>query len=100
MGDRVMGFTSVRECTVRKASSFRKATEGNVAMIMAIATIPMLAVMGMAIDYTRAVSARSAMQEAADAAALMVAQDAANLNATQLTDTARKYFNALTRPPA
>ena len=87
--------TSVLKRIVRKASSFGKATDGNVAMILAIAAIPTVSVMGMAIDYTRAVSARSAMQEAADSAALMVAQDAANLTPAQLTTKAQSYFSSL-----
>jgi hypothetical protein len=49
----------------------------------------------MAIDYTRAVSARSEMQQAADAAALMLAQDAANLTPAQLTTKAQSYFGGL-----
>ena len=95
MGDRVMAIASVLARIVRKASSFGKARDGNVAVIVVIAAIPMVSVMGMAIDYTRAVSARSAMQEAADAAALMVAQDAATLTPAQITTKAQSYFNAL-----
>jgi len=80
---------------VRSASAFRKSNDGNIAVILALAAIPTVSVMGMAIDYTRAVSARSAMQEAADAASLMLAQDAATLTAAQLTSKAQTYFNAL-----
>jgi Flp pilus assembly protein TadG len=80
---------------VRSASAFRKSRDGNVAVILALAAIPTVSIMGMAIDYTRAVSARSAMQEAADATSLMLAQDAANLTAAQLTTQAQTYFNAL-----
>ena len=80
---------------VRSASTFRKSNDGNIAVILALAAIPTVSVMGMAIDYTRAVSARSAMQEAADATALMLAQDAATLTAAQLTTKAQTYFNAL-----
>src|ERR1700761_3289291 len=80
---------------VRSASLFRKSNDGNIAVILALAAIPTVSVMGMAIDYTRAVSARSAMQEAADAASLMLAQDAATRTAAQLTTKAQTYFNAL-----
>jgi Flp pilus assembly protein TadG len=79
----------------RSASAFRKSNDGNIAVILALAAIPTVSVMGMAIDYTRAVSARSAMQEAADAASLMLAQDAATLTPAQLTTKAQTYFNAL-----
>jgi len=80
---------------VRSASAFRKSKDGNIAVILALAAIPTVTAMGMAVDYTRAVSARSAMQEAADAAALMLAQDAASLTQSQLTTKAQAYFNAL-----
>jgi len=90
-----MGFTSVLTRIVRKASSFAKANDGNVAVIVVIAALPMISVMGMAIDYTRAVSARSEMQQAADSAALMLAQDAANLTPAQLTTKAQSYFSGL-----
>src|SRR5579871_1561339 len=90
-----MGFASVLGHIVRKARGFGKAKDGNVAMILALAAIPTVSVMGMAIDYTRAVSARTYMQEAADATALMLAQDAATLTAAQLTTKAQNYFNAL-----
>jgi Flp pilus assembly protein TadG len=90
-----MGFTSVLKRIVRKASSFAKANDGNIAVIVVIAALPMVSVMGMAIDYTRAVNARSEMQQAADAAALMLAQDAANLTPAQLTTRAQSYFGGL-----
>ena len=84
---------------VRSASAFRKSNDGNIAVILALAAVPTVSVMGMAIDYTRAVSARSAMQEAADATALMLAQDAATLTSAQLTTKAQSYFNALYTAP-
>jgi len=95
MGDRVMGFASILARILRKASGFGRANDGNVAMILALAAIPTVTAIGIAIDYTRAVSARSAMQEAVDATALMLAQDAATLTQTQLTTKAQNYFNAL-----
>ena len=90
-----MGFASVLTRIVRKASSFAKANDGNIAVIVVVAALPMISVMGMAIDYTRAVNARSEMQQAADAAALMLAQDAANLTPAQLTTRAQSYFGGL-----
>src|SRR5579871_746214 len=90
-----MGFASVLGHIVRKARGFGKAKDGNVAMILALAAIPTVSVMGMAIDYTRGVSARTAMQEAADATALMLAQDAPTLTPAQLATKAQNYFNAL-----
>jgi Flp pilus assembly protein TadG len=95
MGDRVMGFSSILARILRRASSFGRANDGNVAMILALAALPLVMAIGMAIDYSRAVSARSAMQEAIDATSLMLAQDAANSTPAQLTTKAQNYFNAL-----
>ncbi len=100
MGDRVMGFASILARILRKSSGFARANDGNVAMIMALAAIPTVTAIGIAIDYSRAVSARSAMQEAIDATALMLAQDAATLTPSQLTTKAQNYFNALYTPRA
>jgi len=80
---------------VRKASAFIQAETGNVAVITALAGLPLLLTIGAAIDYTRGVSARTAMQAAVDATALMVAQDAPSLSASQLTAKAQTYFGAL-----
>jgi Flp pilus assembly protein TadG len=95
MGDRVMGFSSILARVLRKASGFGRANDGNVAMMVALAALPATLAVGMAIDYTRAVNARSAMQEAGDAASLMVSQEAANLTPAQITTKAQNYFNAL-----
>ncbi len=48
---------------------------GNVAMLFAIAAIPLLLAAGTAIDYTRALRAQSRLQAAVDAAALSAAME-------------------------
>lgn len=77
-----------------RLTTFRKDKRGNVAVIFAIAAVPMMAAVGCVIDYSRAASLRSRMQSAADAAALMVAKDASDLTASQIQDRATKYFLA------
>jgi len=67
---------------------------GNVAIIFALALIPLLAFVGLAIDYSRANSLKAAMQTALDSTALMISKTAANLSATQIQDTAKSYFLA------
>lgn len=82
----------------RAAIDLVRADRGNVAMIFALALVPMLGIIGTAIDYSRAVAARSAMQAALDTVALMVSKDAqANptMTSAQATAAAQKYFNAL-----
>ena len=87
-------FSSVKHA----AAEIIGADRGNVAAIFAIALVPMLGIVGAAIDYSRAAAARAAMQAALDTAALMVSKDAAadpTLTAQQATDAAQKYFKAL-----
>jgi Flp pilus assembly protein TadG len=61
----------------------------------------MIGLVGAAVDYSRAANSRSAMQAAADSAALMVAKDLSNgnLTADQITTKAQTYFAALYNRP-
>src|SRR5277367_5676477 len=56
--------------TAKLFSRFRGNTKGNVAIIFAIACIPILTAIGCAIDYSLAVRMKSKMQSAADAASV------------------------------
>ena len=78
----------------RHASAVHADRSGQVAVIFAIAAIPVFGLVGAAVDYSRANAARTAMQVALDAAALTVAKDAANLTNGQVQIAAKKYFNA------
>src|ERR1041384_8736965 len=78
----------------RDAEAWRTDRAGNVAVIFGIAAIPVFGLVGAAVDYTRANSARTAMQVALDAAALMVAKEAANLAGGQVQTKAKAYFSA------
>jgi Flp pilus assembly protein TadG len=83
------------------ASRFRRADSGNVAVFFAIAILPMLALVGAAIDYARVNNARTALQTALDTAALMVSKDAAagTLSDDKVTEKAQAYFKALYNHP-
>src|SRR6476659_9445078 len=70
--------------TRRNADALRADRSGNVAIIFAIAIIPVFGAVAMAVDYSRANSARTSMQVALDASALMVAKEAANLASGQV----------------
>jgi Flp pilus assembly protein TadG len=76
---------------------FAGATGGNVAVIFAIALVPIISFVGAAVDYSRANMARSAMQAAMDSAALMVAKDlsAGTITTSQVSSKAQAYFTAL-----
>ena len=79
------------------AGRFAKADQGNIAVLFAIATVPILSFVGAAIDYTRANSARSSMQAALDSTALMLAKDLSDgtITASQTNTKAQAYFTAL-----
>ncbi len=79
---------------------FRRAERGNVAVMFAIAVVPLLGFVGGAIDYSRVNNARTAMQSALDTAALMISKDATNsMSAAQINQQAQAYFNALYNHP-
>ncbi len=74
---------------------------GNVAPIFAIATIPILGLVGMAVDYTRGNSVRAAVQAALDATGLAMARSAPNLTAAQLQQqSSDAFFANFNRPDA
>src|SRR3984885_8345027 len=79
------------------ASRFAGANQGNIAVIFAIACVPMISFVGAAIDYSRANMARSSMQAALDSTALMVAKDLSMgvINTSQINSAAQAYFTAL-----
>ena len=79
------------------AGRFAKAEQGNIAILFAIAAVPILSFVGAAIDYTRANSARSSMQAALDSTALMLAKDLSDgtITASDINTKAQAYFKAL-----
>ena len=76
---------------------FLRNPRGNVATMFGIAIIPITAVVGIAMDYSRSLYTRSAMQNAIDATALMLSRDVRlnpNISAATVTTKAQQYFNA------
>jgi len=63
---------------------FRRDQRGNVAMMFGLALVPLMGVVGVAIDYSRASNARQALNSAIDSAALMAARDAQKLSDADL----------------
>lgn len=74
---------------------FIRDTGASVVPLFALSIIPILGFVGLAIDYSRASAARTAMQSALDSTALMLSRDATKLTSAQLTQKANDYFNAL-----
>ncbi|MEH2534878.1 Flp pilus assembly protein TadG [Bradyrhizobium sp. AZCC 1588] len=85
------------------ASRFAGANDGNIAILFGIAVLPIMAFVGAAVDYTRAVSARTSMQAALDSTALMLARDLTEgtISTSEIPAKADAYFKALyTNPEA
>jgi Flp pilus assembly protein TadG len=74
---------------------FLENRKGGVAPLLALTIVPLIGVVGAAVDYSRATSVRAAMQSALDATALMLSKDAQALTTEQLDQKAATYFNAL-----
>ncbi len=74
---------------------FLKNTRGGVAPLMAVVAVPVLAAVGMAVDYSNANASRTAFQVALDATALMLSKDAATEASPALQTEATNTFNSL-----
>lgn len=81
----------------RQLARFAGAEQGNIAMIFAISLIPVLGFVGAAIDYSRAVQARTQMQAALDSTALMLSKDLSSgvITTSQINSKAQSYFSGL-----
>jgi Flp pilus assembly protein TadG len=78
---------------------FRRQRRGNVAITFALALIPLLAFVGIAIDYSRANVVKAQLQAALDSTALMVAHNAATVPEDELQAAAQKFFLAMFNDP-
>lgn len=92
-----MSFASLISRLERDAARFRSANGGNIAVIFAIALLPLLGFVGAAVDYSRASRARTAIQTALDSTALMVAKDltSGKIDASSVQSAANTYFKGL-----
>jgi Flp pilus assembly protein TadG len=75
-------FNKIFSKFVRNAADLRNNTRGNVAIITALACLPMIAAVGCVIDYTEASMIKTKLQSAADAAALAAISNNSPLIAT------------------
>src|ERR1700733_506501 len=73
---------------------FAGARDGNIAIIFAIALVPVLSFVGAAIDYSCANAARSSMQAALDSTALMISKDLSSglITTSQINARAQAYL--------
>ncbi|QWG16516.1 pilus assembly protein [Bradyrhizobium sediminis] len=92
-----MPATSIASQVRGAARRFAAANQGNIAVIFAIALVPIISFIGAAIDYTRANAARSSMQAALDSTALMLSKDLSEglIDQSLINAKAQAYFAAL-----
>lgn len=92
-----MRGTSITPDVFRAAGAFVGANRGNVAVIFAITLVPVLGLIGAAIDYSRSNSARSSMQAALDSTALMLSKDMSQglIAPSEINARAQSYFAGL-----
>jgi Flp pilus assembly protein TadG len=83
----------------RVIDKFRAARGGNVVITFALALIPLMIVVGAAVDYSHANSIKVAMQAAADSTALAMSKTAGKLTRRQLQSQATAYFKAVFNRP-
>lgn len=67
---------------------------GNVGIMAAIAMVPLLAAIGLAVDYGRAANYKSRLQSAADATALAMAHLPPGLSQDEIERRGREFFRA------
>ncbi|MEX0842243.1 MAG: pilus assembly protein [Xanthobacteraceae bacterium] len=79
----------------RLQRAFGLADDGNIAVIFALACLPIVGLVGASIDYSQASKVRTDLQAAIDATALMVSKNAATASQTELQTSATSHFKAL-----
>ena len=92
-----MIHASISRRIARAASRFVSAKDGNIAVTFGIASVPLFCFIGAAMDYSRAATARTAMQAALDSTVLMVAKDlsAGVVQPANVNTVAGNYFRGL-----
>ncbi len=90
---------TVLHSLLNKLRTFRSSERGNVTMIFALSTLPIIGFVGAAVDYSHANSVRTAMQAALDSTALMLSKEAGTDTSSQLNTNALNYFKAMFNRP-
>jgi len=93
----MMGAKAERHALSRlrdRARAFCADKSGNVVITFTLALLPIIGFTGAAVDYSRANSAKAAMQAATDATALILSKEAQTITDAQLKAKALSYFQA------
>jgi Flp pilus assembly protein TadG len=92
----ISAFKSRLSGTGRRFAADSRASIG---IIFAVAAPLLIAAVGVAVDLSRANSARTDMQTTLDSAAMMLSKTAPSLTATQISTTGAAYFNGMFNRP-
>ncbi|MBX3430452.1 MAG: VWA domain-containing protein [Hyphomonadaceae bacterium] len=79
---------------MRRRRVFSRNRDGNVAMMWALMGTVLIGLLGLTIDFSRAVMVRTELQSAADAAVLAAARQPANVTLEERTASARAFFDS------
>jgi Flp pilus assembly protein TadG len=93
----VTAMTNI-QCVDKLRAAWRRLRDdrrGNVVITFALTLVPVIGFVGAAVDYSRANSAKAAMQAAVDSTALMLSKEAQNLTTSELNQKTTNYFNAM-----
>jgi Flp pilus assembly protein TadG len=90
-----MLFVDICARSLAAIRRFRAAQHGNVAVTFAFAALPIIGLIGAAVDYSRANAVKADMQAALDSTALMLSKNAASMPGSDLQAAAQQYFTAL-----
>jgi Flp pilus assembly protein TadG len=74
---------------------FARAEGGNVFIPLGLSLIPLIGLIGAAVDYTHASAVRTALQAAVDSTSLYLSKSAATSSASALQSTAQQYLQAI-----
>ena len=74
---------------------FLRDRRGSIAPLLAVAALPVMMAVGMAVDFGRASAARASFQTAVDSTALMLSKKAADMSSADLQAAATSYLKAL-----
>ena len=90
-----MTLTSLTARLRRAWTSFPRAMGGNVSVTFTIALLPVVALTGGVVDYSKANQIKARMQSAVDSTALMLSKTAATASSSELQQSATSQFTAL-----
>lgn len=84
---------SIKFIAAHDVRRFQRNDSGNIAVIFALALIPLMVAVGCAVDYSRAVSVRTALLDSLDAAVLAVGSRA-NLSDDEASKSVKAWLDA------